>query len=750
MDPTATLRDLEKQLRDEFADNRRVMSFDEYFELFATAPRLHARSSAEYLRDCMRHYGTAKLRRSGRTVTRYRLFDCPWDDSDRRHRLVGQEEAQHEFYRLLNNFVQAGRVSKLLLLHGPNGSAKSSFVQCLHRGLEHYSTLDEGAIYTFGWVFPNARVAKKRLGFGAKEREALKSFAYLEDEDVDARLGGDLRDHPLLLLPKRHRRALFASLIEQGKLDPEHTLPELLIDGDLSPRSRMIFDALLAAYQGDVQRVLQHVQIERFYYSQRYRTGSVTVEPQMHVDAQLRQITMDQRLQALPPSLKGLTLFEPHGDLVDANRGMVEYNDLLKKPLEAYKYLLATCEKGTVALPGHILHLDLVFVATSNEKHLTAFKQYEDFQSFKGRMELVKMPYIRDYRVEAEIYEHLIRADGLEAKRVPHVEEMLALWAVLTRLHRPDPEQYKTSVRDVVARLTPMEKADLYAGEREPRDLSPEQSRELRATLVELLAEGQATPNYEGASGASPRVMSQVMLNAAQSERYYGLSPLAIFHELRELVKLRTVHEFLKREPSGGYHDHEGFIEQVFDRWLDLVSNEVRTAMGLVSEEQYNDLFGRYILHVSYLHKGEKIYNERTGSSEPPDEKLMERLESIWDRKKSTDQFRRDLISRIGAWRIDHPNEDIDYRRLFPDLFEALERDYYEQQKQTVRKLSEHVLHTLRAERAPDDKHPELARISEEERTAASQTVDRLVADFGYPRESVLEIVAALVRHRYS
>mgnify|MGYP002817123291 CR=1 FL=1 len=44
-----------------------------------------------------------------------------------------------------------------------------------------------------------------------------------------------------------------------------------------------------------------------------------------------------------------------------------------------------SCEKGTVALTNAILHLDTLFLASSNERHLAAFKEYQDFPSFKGR-----------------------------------------------------------------------------------------------------------------------------------------------------------------------------------------------------------------------------------------------------------------------------------------------------------------------------------------------------------------------------
>ena len=75
--------------------------------------------------------------------------------------------------------------------------------------------------------------------------------------------------------------------------------------------------------------MLRHVRVERFEISHRYRQGWVTVEPQLSVDATERQITADRSLVALPPSLQSVSLHEYGGEVVGANRGMIEYDDLL-------------------------------------------------------------------------------------------------------------------------------------------------------------------------------------------------------------------------------------------------------------------------------------------------------------------------------------------------------------------------------------------------------------------------------------
>ena len=119
-------------------------------------------------------------------------------------------------------------------------------------------------------------------------------------------------------------------------------------------------------------------------------------------------------------------------------------------------------------------------------------------------------------------------------------------------------------------------------------------------------------------------------MNAAQSARYQCLSPFAVFDELEELVRGVTVYEFLKQEPlPGGFHENRKFIFQVRDKLIDKIDDEVRTSMGLVEERRYIEQFERYVTHVSYWVKHEKVPNPITGRDEDPDEEMMAEVERI-------------------------------------------------------------------------------------------------------------------------
>ena len=731
------LRDLTQRTADDFERNRRILAFREYLDLVLAHPERQARSVAQYVRDCFDHFGVHERQTPWGSQRAWKLFDAEFDDG--RDRLVGQESAQAAVYRALGRFVQDGRIQRLILLHGPNGSAKSSLINCLMRALEQYSTTDEGALYQFNWIFPAEKIARSAIGFGGVKGgkiDTSESYAYLDDLDIDAKLGSELRESPLLLLPRKQR----VDLVQGALGDREFVLPDVLVRGELSHKSKQIFDALLTAYRGDLHAVLRHVQVERFFISRRYRRGAVTVEPQLRVDAGVRQITADRSLQSLPVSLQNQTLFEPFGDLVDGNRGIVEYNDLLKRPHDFNKYLLATSEKGTVALDNCILYLDALLVGSANETYIDAFKQSADYPSFQARLEFVRMPYLRNFRTEERIYQEQITGAEIGKPIAPYASLVASLWAVLTRLVRPRAERYDEELREVIDSLTPLQKADLYAEGIVPLGLSPELGRRLRRAVPDMMDEGSEGVAYEGRFGASPRLMKTTIRNAAQNPDYPHLSPLAILEELRRLARQKDVYPFLNLEPEGGYRAYGDFVDTVHSRYLDLIDADVRSAMGLVTEEEYERFFEKYVEHVTHWVKKETIYNAATGTSTPPDENFMVDVEQKLGASGGAETYRGNLMGNIAAWSIDHPGEPLHYPTIFVRQLTALRQSFYDERLDQVRRVKQNIL----AVRSGEGNS-----LSPDELTQVHTTIANLREQFGHTEESAHEVVVHLLQERY-
>lgn len=737
MDVRDALRRLNERTTRTFAQESRVVSFREFLDEFRQDPVRHGRITAAYVADCFDHYGTTVVDRVGGKATRWNLFDAPFDNG--RDALVGQEDVQREVYQALRGFQRDGRADRLLFLHGPNGSAKTTFCELVLRALEHYSRQPEGALHRFSWVFPTREAQGKKLGF-SDERASVtavsreETYAYLGQDEIAARIECEMKDPPIFLIPPILRKELLADLwADEGN----RRMLRYLFEGELCAKCKKIWDGLFTMHRGNLLEVLRHAQVERYFISQRYRRGAVRVAPQSHVDAGEIQITADRSAGALPGALQDLNLFVPVGDLVDGNQGVIEFSDFLKRPLEMNKYLLTTCEKGTVHLPSSIAYLNVVLVATSNEPQLDEFKKSGVFASFNARMDFVTVPYLLQISLEERVYRDALAAAAFRKHVGPHVARMAATWAVLTRLHRPNPDNHPPEMRAILRDLKPLEKARLYDDGSAPSRLSSEERGLLRTHATALREEWRDSLHYEGRYGPSAREMKGVLMDCRYDQESACISTISLLRQLRRLVRDKTLHEFLRVEPDGGYHDAEALIEVVADVHRETVANEVRDSMRLVDPDEYRRIFARYVQHVNALRGRELVENPVSGKMEPPDEKFIAEVESIIAGSTPPAQHREALIRKIGAWSVDHPEARPDYGQLFPEALEAIQADYYRRNKKIIDDVSDNLLRYGTEDL--DDLEPDL-------RQRVVDTMETMVQRHGYCPACAKEAVAFLSR----
>lgn len=92
--------------------------------------------------------GTNELERYRKKVVTYKFFE-----NHPQIKIFGIEE---QLEALVSHFKGAaggfGPEKRILLLCGPVGSSKSTILRLIKRGLEAYSRIDDGALYTFKWV----------------------------------------------------------------------------------------------------------------------------------------------------------------------------------------------------------------------------------------------------------------------------------------------------------------------------------------------------------------------------------------------------------------------------------------------------------------------------------------------------------------------------------------------------------------------------------------------------------------------
>ena len=720
-----------QKTQENFKKSHSVLSFSEYLELIIKHPNIHLRNSAQYFVDMIDYYGKYEVETHIKTYERYKLFDANFNYGY--GKIFGHEQVQEAIINNVKNFVSSGKIDKLILLHGPNGSAKTSIIQALVNGMQDYSKTNEGAIYNFSWVFPKKEALQGNFGFAKTPTQELDTYAHLSSDAIDSKIACEEKDHPLFLLSLEEREEFFNEIfaIHNKKIK----IPQILYCGQLSYKNKQIFDALLMAYNGDLKSVFKHIRVERFYFSKRYRNGLSIVEPQMSVDASVRQITADQSLLALPSVLNNVSLYEAIGPLVDANRGMIEYSDLLKRPIDAWKYLLIACEQAQVSIGWLNLFFDTLLFATSNELHLISFKEYPDWQSFKGRIELVKVPYLLNAEDETGIY-HNHLSSTISMHIAPHAIEVAARWAVLTRLEPPEAMNYPHSLQDIIKTLTPEEKLELYTCGDTPARLSQNQSRELKKNINLLISEYKNHVNYEGRFGASPREILYVLYNASQDKKYDHLSVKAVFEQIEELISQKSSYEFLRREPFGFYKDASLLLKSVKSYYRSVLEDEFRNALGLYSKESYVDLFTRYVLHVSAWIKKEKVLDPLIGKSIIADESFMQKIESsLLAFNESYIDFRNQIINSIAAANWENPDKKIEYTNLFSSHLKRLRDKIYQEQYGIVQKIIHNLLMIFKNEHK---------NLTEKEYAQANNLKEGLLK-IGYNNSSIKEAVIFLL-----
>jgi serine protein kinase len=733
--PSASLgfEEIAELVETRFLQGKRVLSFSEYLSLFQASPQRLARDASAYVRDVFDHYGTREVSYPWGTFRRFCLFDAPWEDEHgRQATLVGQEPIQEEIYRALCNFVREGRPSRVVLLHGPNGSAKSTAVGCVHRALEHYSTLDEGALYSFHWVFPSQTVTRGTLGFSGKSSASVESYAHLPDGELDAKLISEVREHPLFLIPKSERTRFLQTHF------PDQKPNDWLLHGELSSKSSQVFDALLAMYKGSYREVLKHVQVVRYFISQRYRRGAVTLGPQMTADVAERQVTADRSLGSLPASLQALSLYETRGDLVDAAGGVLEFSDLLKRPLDAFKYLQLSVETQEVALTSQNVQLNCVMMGSANELHLDAFRQHPEFASFRGRLELIQTPYLLSFVEEQRIYDKLVK-NNVNKRVAPFATQIAAMFAVLTRMRKPSGTHLQEPLRSLALGLSAWEKMRLYAEGKVPERLDSEARNLLRARIAELMQEPDEERPYEGRIGASPREIRTVLMDAAQSPKHASLSPLAVLQSLSLLSKRSAEFEWLLQEKQeGGYHDVPLMLVELKEFLLDAWQVAIFDASGLVDEQRYEELFERYVQNVSAWVKNERLHNRLTGRDDEADEGLMREVEALMGVTRENEAARRTMINEIAAFAIENPSAKMEPRVVFASRLAKMREAIFNSRLKGVADLCKDLI---------DCKRGDSASLDRERIAAAERLLSGMVAK-GYPEDAALDAVAAYYSER--
>lgn len=613
-------------------------SFFDYLNMVKENPKV-TRNSFQRIYDMILEKGTEEYVDVKKQITHYKFFDDP--ENDGKDAVFGCEISIMKLVNVLRAAALGyGTEKRVILLHGPVGSAKSTICRLLKHGLERYSRTDAGALYTFEWVDESG-----------------------EHEDLFGKgvrvFPSPMHEEPLLLIPHELRAQMIEEINRGAKGDFR-----VNISGELCPPSRFIFKGLMERYNGDLNRVFDHVRVKRMVISEADRIGIGTFQPKDEKNQDSTELTGDLNYRKIAEygSDSDPRAFNFDGEFNVANRGMVEFVEVLKLDVAFLYDLLGASQEHRVKPKKFAqTHIDEVIIGHTNEPEYRKLQDNEFMEALRDRTVKIDIPYITKLRDEIQIYKKDFNSRVLRGVSIaPHTIEMAAMWAILTRLEKPKK-----------ANLTRLQKLKLYDGKSLP-NYTEDNIKELRKEA-----------KREGLEGISPRYIQDKISNAivlAQQSNKGSVNPFMVLNELEAGLKH---HSLLANEEMK--QDYKELMAMVKQEYEETIKAEVQRAIS-ADESALQRLCGNYIDNVKAYTQKERVRNQFTGRDEEPDERLMRSIEEKIEIPESRkDDFRREIMNYIGALSLE--GKKFDYKTN-ERLQKALELKLFEDQKDTIKLTS--------------------------------------------------------------
>lgn len=410
---------------------------------------------------------------------------------------------------------------RILLLMGPVSGGKSTLVTMLKKGLEAYTLTDNGAVY------------------------AIKGCPMHED--------------PLHLIPHHLRDDFYR---EYG----------IRIEGSLSPLNVM---RLEEEYGGRIE----DVKVERIFFSEDKRTGIGTFSPSDPKSQDIADLTgsIDFSTIAEYGSESDPRAYRFDGELNKANRGMMEFQEMLKCDEKFLWHLLSLTQEGNFKAGRFaLISADELIVAHTNETEYRSFISNKKNEALHSRIIVMPVPYNLKVSEEERIYEKMIaESDVADVHIAPHTLKVAAMFSILTRLKEP-----KRSDIDLVKKMR------LYDGE----SVEGYNSVDVEDMKKEY--------NDEGMSGIDPRYVINRISSTIIRKNMESINSLDV---------LRSLKEGLDQHPSISSEDRErylNFISAARKEYDDIAKKEVQKAFVYSYEESAKTLMDNYLDNVeAYCNK---------------------------------------------------------------------------------------------------------------------------------------------------
>jgi serine protein kinase len=669
--------------RRRFQDQHWEGTFREYLDICEANPGV-VRNAYQRLYDAVLSHGSERYKLFKKECVRYHFFSDPFDSGA--DGIFGLDFALMTLVDFFRSAAEGyGTDRRILLLHGPVGSSKSTIARLMKKGIEAYSKTEEGALYSFSWLLDEDCQVSAVDGVS---KEAKKTHAFQ----------CPMHEDPLVLVPPEARGDLLMRLNEKYK--PVNHSGKLRLPQEPDPFCRKVMDDLMRFYSGDWRKVIEHVRVRRLVLSEKDRIGIGTFQPKDEKNQDSTELTGDINYRKIAQygSDSDPRAFNFDGELNIANRGICEFIEVLKLDVAFLYDLLGASQEHTVKPKKFAqTYIDEVILGHTNEPEYKRLQSNEMMEAFRDRTIKIDVPYNIRLGDEIKIYQKDFGPARIKNIHIaPHTLEVAAMWAVLTRLDEPKK-----------AGLTLLQKLKLYDGKAIP-GFTEDSIKELK----------EEAPR-EGMNGISPRYIQDKLSNTLVSRQAVEEKTINPFMMLNELESGLTHHSLINDEETR--KKYREMLSVVKEEYEDIIKGEVQRAIS-ADEDAIRRLCANYIESVRAYTQKERVRNKYTGRDEEPDERLMRSIEEKIDIPDSRkDDFRQEIMNYIGALALDGKKFEYNTNAR---LYKALELKLFEDQRDTIK------LKNLVSSVVDDETQAKIDVVKQ-----------RLIKQFGYNETSATDVL---------